>query len=150
MLDADAVIWAAGAKPVTDFVARSWPDAVQRDGLITVDHYLRVKGHETVFAAGDITHLPENRLAIVAGLHAKSIVTNIRALIAAKPSSQIRLKPYKPANPGKGMGKIMIVTLGRNDGLTSLPFGQFRAPFLARKIKSHDMLVGLSRKAVGL
>ncbi|WOA52536.1 NAD(P)/FAD-dependent oxidoreductase [Dickeya solani] len=150
VLAADAVVWAAGAKPVTDFVARSWPDAVQRDGLITVDHYLRVKGHETVFAAGDITHLPENRLAIVAGLHAKSIVTNIRALIAAKPSSQIRLKPYKPANPGKGMGKIMIVTLGRNDGLTSLPFGQFRAPFLARKIKSRDMLVGLSRKAVGL
>lgn len=55
VLAADAVIWAAGAKPVTDFVARSWPDAVQHDGLITVDHYLRVKGHETVFAAGDIT-----------------------------------------------------------------------------------------------
>jgi hypothetical protein len=29
--------------------------------------------HETVFAAGDITNLPENRLAIMAGLDAKLI-----------------------------------------------------------------------------
>ncbi|ATZ95222.1 NAD(P)/FAD-dependent oxidoreductase [Dickeya fangzhongdai] len=150
MLAADVVIWAAGAKPVTDFVARSWPEAVQRNGLINVDHYLRVEGHDRVFAAGDITNLPENRLAIIAGLHAKSIVANIKLLIAANQPSEARLKPYKPVQPGKGMGKVMVVTLGRNDGLTSLPFGQFRAPFFARKIKARDMLVGMSRKAVGL
>jgi hypothetical protein len=44
---------------------------------------------------------------------------------------------------------MMIVTLGRKDGLTSLPFGQFRTSFMARTIKSRDMLVGMSRKAVG-
>lgn len=142
---ADAIVWAAGAKPVTAFLADSWPDAVQADGLVKVDQYLQVAGRKNVFAAGDITNLPENRLAIIGGLHAKSIAANIRALIAGKP-----LKPYKPAPPGKGMGKIMVVTLGRNDGLTSLPFGQFRAGFFARKIKARDMLVGMSRKAVGL
>lgn len=145
VIAADVVVWAAGTKPTTDFVALAWPDAVQGNGLVAVDTYLRVVGHETVFAAGDVTNLPENRLAIIGGLHAKSIAANIKAAIAGK-----ALKAYKPALPGKGMGKIMVVTLGRKDGLTSLPFGQFRASFFARKIKARDMLVGMSRKAVGL
>jgi apoptosis-inducing factor 2 len=104
-----------------------------------------VIGHETVFAAGNITNLPENRFAIIGGLNAKSIAANIKALIGGK-----ALKAYKPASPGKGMGKLMIVTRGRNDGLTSLPFGQFRASYLAREIKSRDTLVGMARKGVGL
>jgi len=135
---------------VTTFVAGSWPDAVQPDGLVKVDPYLRVPGHSTVFAVGDVTNLPENRLAIVAGLHVKSVVGNLKRLIAAQTPLQTKLKAYKPALPGRGTGKLMIVSLGRSDGLTSLPFGQFRASFLARKIKSHDMLVGMSRKALGL
>ncbi|HCI9590169.1 TPA: FAD-dependent oxidoreductase [Klebsiella variicola] len=149
-LPADAVIWAAGTHPVTGLVADSWPDVVQPDGLIRVDQYLRVVGHPAIFAVGDVTNLPENRLAIVAGLHVKSVVANMKHLIDAHALSQISLKPYKPTVPGKGMGKLMIISLGRLDGLSSLPFGQFRASFFARKIKSHDMLVGMSRKAVGL
>lgn len=150
VLQADAVIWAAGMRPVTTFVANSWPDTVESNGLVKVDPYLRVVGHSTVFAVGDVTNLPENRLAIVAGLHVKSVVANLKRLITAPTPSQVQLKVYKPALPGKGVGKLMIVSLGRADGLTSLPFGQFRASFLARKIKSHDLLVGMSRKAVGL
>ena len=48
------------------------------------------------------------------------------------------------------MGKLIVITLGRKDGLTSLPFGQFRASFLARNIKTRDMLVGMSMKALGI
>ncbi|MBX5204054.1 FAD-dependent oxidoreductase [Rhizobium sp. NZLR1] len=147
---ADVIIWAAGTQPVTDFVASSWPGAVDRNGHVKVDEHLRVPGHPRVFAVGDITNLPENRLAIIAGLHAKSVVANIKKLLSAREGSDMRLKPYKPARPGKGMGRMMVVTLGRTDGLTSLPFGQFRASFLAKKIKAHDMLVGMSRKALGL
>ncbi|KML67888.1 NAD(P)/FAD-dependent oxidoreductase [Pectobacterium peruviense] len=150
VLQAEVVIWAAGTRPVTTFVANSWSDVVQPNGLVRVDPYLRVVGHSTIFAVGDVTNLPENRLAIVAGLHVKSVVGNLKRLIAAETPSQTKLKAYKPALPGKGIGKLMIVSLGRTDGLTSLPFGQFRASFLARKIKSHDLLVGMSRKAVGL
>lgn len=149
-LPANAVVWATGVRPATGIVASSWPDAVQSNGLVKVDPYLRIVGHPTVFAVGDVTNLPENRLAIIAGLHVKSVVGNLKRLIAATAPSQIKLKPYKPASPGKGIGKLMIVSLGRSDGLTSLPFGQFRASFLARKIKSRDMLVGMSRKALGL
>lgn len=149
VLQAEALIWAADIRPVTSFVAASWPDAVQPDGLVKVDSSLRVAGHPTVFAVGDVTNLPENRLAIVAGLHVKSVVGNLKRLIGAQVPSQTKLKVYKPTLPGKGTGKLMIVSLGRSDGLTSPPFGQFRASFLASKIKSHDLLVGASRKAVG-
>ena len=149
VIDADAIVWAGGVKPVTEFVTQSWPAAVQQDGQLKVDPYLRLEGHPTVFVAGDITNLPEARLAIICGLHAKSVVSNLKALVAAADPAAVKLKPYKPAPPGKGMSKMMIVTLGRKDGLTSLPFGQFRAAFLARKIKARDMLVGTSRKAVG-
>jgi NADH dehydrogenase FAD-containing subunit len=150
MIEAQVVIWAGGVKPVTDFVAKSWPAAVQSDGMLRVDRYLRLEGHQNVFVAGDVTNLPEGRLAIISGLHAKSIAANLKAIVTAKVPALVKLRPYKPALPGKGMGKLMVVSLGRNDGLTSLPFGQFRAKFLARRIKSRDMLVGMSRKAVGL
>ncbi|MCU1082915.1 hypothetical protein [Stenotrophomonas maltophilia] len=89
-------------------------------------------------------------MAIIAGLHVKSVVANLKKLVATDSQSKVTLKPYKPAMPGQGAGKLMIVSLGRKDGLTSLPFGQFRAPFMARKIKSHDMLVGMSKKALKL
>ena len=145
-IKADAIVWAGGVKPVTEFVAMSWPAAVQQDGQLKVDRYLRLEGHTNVFVAGDITNLPEARLAIIGGLHAKSVVANLKVLITSAEPAMCKLKPYKPALPGKGMGRLMIVTLGRNDGLTSLPFGQFRAGFLARKIKARDMLVGMSRK----
>lgn len=147
-LAADAAIWAVGAKPVSGLVSSSWPAAVQADGLVKVDRYLRVIGHESIFAVGDITNMPEGRLALVGGLHAKSVAANLKRLVHRKRSSTAKLKPYKPARPGKGLGRLMVVSLGRRDGLTSLPFGQFRIPFLARTIKSRDMLVGSARKLV--
>lgn len=150
VLPADVVIWAAGIRPITGFIANSWPDVVDGSGLVKVDSHLRVVNHPSVFAVGDIASTPEDRLAIIAGLHVKSVVANLKALVAADGQTKVTLKPYKPAVPGQGAGKLMIVSLGRKDGLTSLPFGQFRAPFMARKIKSHDMLVGMSRKALKL
>lgn len=150
ILAADVVIWAAGIRPITGFIANSWPETVEVSGLVKVDNYLRVVDHPTVFAVGDVANTPENRLAIIAGLHVKSVVANLKKLVATDSQSKVTLKPYKPAMPGQGAGKLMIVSLGRKDGLTSLPFGQFRAPFMARKIKSHDVLVGMSKKALKL
>lgn len=149
-IEADVVIWAAGTKPSTEYVLASWPASVQADGLLKVDAYLRLEGHPNVFVAGDVTNLPEGRLAIIGGLHAKSVVANLKKLLVSPSPETVKLKPYKPSVPGKGMGKLMILSLGRDDGLSSLPFGQFRASFMARKIKSRDMLVGMSRKSLGL
>lgn len=144
---ADAVVWAAGTRPNTEFVAASWPGVVRPNGLIETDAYLRVRGHANVFVAGDVTDLHEGRLAIIASFHVQSIVQNLESLISLPAG---KLKPYTPKVPGNGLGKMMIVTLGRRDGLTSLPLGQFRASFLARKIKAENMFVSQYRKAVGL
>lgn len=148
---ADLIIWAVGASPVTDFVAATLPDAVQPNGLLRVDEALRVDGHPTIFVAGDVTNLPEARLGIITDYHVASIVSNLRRIAKARPGDVIpRLQPYRPKLPGKGAGKVMIVTLGRADGLSSLPFGQFRFSGIARNLKARDMLVGRYRKGVGL
>lgn len=144
-INADFVVWAAGARPTTDFVASSWPQLVEQNGQLKVDRFLKLQGHPNIFVAGDVANLPEGRLAIVASFHAASIVSNLKSILKGR-----ELKPYQPKIPGKGLGKLMLVTLGRKDGLTSLPFGQFRASFLARNIKAKDMLVGKFRKALSL
>lgn len=150
VLEADLIIWAAGIKPNTDFVASSWPNQVQSNGLLKTDRFLRLEGHPHIFVAGDVTNLPEGRLVITASFHIPSIVSNIKLMLTAGAGGEIKLKPYSPKIPGKGLGKLMIVTLGRRDGLSSFPFGQFRAPFIARKMKSENMFVDKYRKAVGL
>ncbi|MET3762232.1 FAD-dependent oxidoreductase [Sphingomonas sp. UYEF23] len=149
-IKADTIVWAAGTQPLTEFVKSSWPALVDAKGLVATDDYLRVAGHSNVFVAGDITNLPEGRLVITASFHFTSIVANLKTLAEADPKQDVTLKPYKPAIPGKGMGKIMVVTLGRRDGLSSLPFGQFRASFIARHMKSKNMFVSKYRKDVGL
>ena len=44
----------------------------------------------------------------------------------------------------------MLVTLGRRNGVMDLPFGKFRAGWLARKLKADHMLVPGYRKGIGL
>lgn len=149
-IEADAIIWATGVKIATDFVGKSWPSAVELDGRLKTDRFLRLIGHSNIFIAGDVTNLPERRLGLIAGLHAATISKNLKVLAYAKDPATVPLTPYKVQPPGKGKGSLMIVTLGRRGGLTSMPFGQFRASFLARAIKSKDMLVGPLRRAVGL
>lgn len=149
-LDADVVIWAAGTQPNTAFVAHAWPHLVQQNGLLKTDEYLRLEGFTNIFVAGDVTNLPEGRLAITASFHVPSIVTNIRAMLSASSENRVKLKPYAPRLPGKGIGKMMIVTMGRHGGFTSLPFGQFRNGFIARKIKSENMFVNQYLKEVGM
>lgn len=150
ILRADAVVWAAGTAPMTGFVEASWPHLVEPNGLIKTDAFLRLEGHPNIFVAGDVTNLPEGRLVITASFHVTSIVANLKKLAVASAPADAALKRYKPALPGKGMGKIMIVTLGRRDGLSSLPFGQIRASFVARKMKAQNMFVSKYRQLVGL
>lgn len=149
-LPADVVIWAAGIRPNTGFIAASWPQLVQADGLLKTDPYLRLQDHPNIYVAGDVTNLPEARLAIIAAFHVKSIVANLKKMQAVGGAGDEDLAPYVPRLPGRGMGKMMIVTLGPRAGLTSLPFGQFRLAALARKIKSENMFVKNYRKDAGL
>ena len=47
-----------GVSPSTDFLKNSG-FTLEKDGGITVDEYLRVKGYKNIYAAGDIAHYPQ-------------------------------------------------------------------------------------------
>lgn len=51
---ADYVFMARGNKMRNSLVQALDPEAVDERGLAKVDKYLRVKGHESIFAVGDI------------------------------------------------------------------------------------------------
>ncbi len=56
---------------------REWPpsetlwEVLTGEGRIRVDEHLRVQGFENVYAIGDITDTAEEKLAYLAGEHAK-------------------------------------------------------------------------------
>jgi apoptosis-inducing factor 3 len=61
-LEADCFIMGVGVAPATEFLKQSdgFPkEAIQRDGGIAVDEYLKVQGLEDVYAVGDIAFYPQ-------------------------------------------------------------------------------------------
>ena len=97
-----------------------------------------------------MTNLPEGRFVVTVSFHVRSIVANLKAMLASGSAIKAKLKPYAPKVLGQGLGKLSVATLGRRDGLTSLPFGQFRMTFIARKMKSETMFVAEYRQMVGI
>jgi apoptosis-inducing factor 3 len=62
VIDADFVVLAVGVSPATEFLKQSdgFPQsAIQKDGGVLVDEYLKVRGLEDVFAIGDIAVYPD-------------------------------------------------------------------------------------------
>ena len=78
-----ADIWFAcyGASVDTSYLDEQLALARQADNRITVTPELRVAGHDTVFAIGDVTAVPELKMARLAQEQAKVVAANIRAAI---------------------------------------------------------------------
>jgi NADH dehydrogenase FAD-containing subunit len=57
-LPANLVIMGTGVAPATQFLRDSGFE-LETDGGIVVDEYLRVKGHQNIYAIGDIAHYPQ-------------------------------------------------------------------------------------------
>ncbi len=139
---ADLVLWCAGYDVDTSYL-RDFPGLeLDPSGRVPVDQYLRMRGTDNVFVAGDITALPEPKLGIWAGKHAAVIIENIRRCLRGNTG----LKSYRPATGSR----MMLVTLGRSHGTGHTPLGDFTNSWLARKFKATDMFIGRYRKAVGL
>ncbi|MBR9703595.1 FAD-dependent oxidoreductase, partial [Candidatus Woesearchaeota archaeon] len=73
---ADLAFLCTGIIPNTEFLKKSFPDAVDKKCLL-VDEYLRLQGSHHIFVGGDITNIPEEKLAQNAEKHAELIVDNI-------------------------------------------------------------------------
>ncbi|MFC7531397.1 FAD-dependent oxidoreductase [Actinoplanes sp. GCM10030250] len=82
VLAADLWFPCFGTQVRTDYLDSSLATARQPDGRLAVTPQLRLSGYETVFAVGDVTAVPELKMARAAGRHAEVVAANIRAMIS--------------------------------------------------------------------
>lgn len=139
----DLLVWATGGRPRTAYMQAHYADLLDADGRIKVDPQLRVIGLDTVFAIGDINDVPENKMAVHILGQARTLEGNIRAVLGGTGS----LSAYKP----KTGSPMMLVALGRNQGVSHLPgLGVVKAKWFNRMVKTRDMLVPRFRKSFGV
>ncbi|XP_073314884.1 uncharacterized protein [Primulina huaijiensis] len=116
-------------------------DSLDMGGRLMVDANLRVKGHPNIFSIGDITDIPEIKLAYLAHNQALVAAKNLKLLMSG--GNITNLSTYAPAPPAA------IVSLGRRDGIL-----RYRCLTLSGRIpamiKSGDMFVTKSRRELGL
>ncbi|MDS0135827.1 MULTISPECIES: FAD-dependent oxidoreductase [unclassified Amycolatopsis] len=85
-----------GVEPATGYVGGGLAAALDGKGALRVDPDLRIPGHPGVFAIGDVTAIPEAKMAKSAEQQAAVVAANIRTLI----EGGTELATYTPASPG--------------------------------------------------
>jgi apoptosis-inducing factor 2 len=129
-----------GAEPVTGYLADGLRDARQADGRLQVTGQLRLPGHPTVFAIGDITAIPEGKRAQAALAHAQVAAANIASLISGSPD----LASYSPQQPG------ISVPLGPAGGASYAPHAGIVGAERTAQIKGADLMIPAFRQLLGL
>ncbi|GAB3440590.1 FAD-dependent oxidoreductase [Actinophytocola sediminis] len=110
-LSADIWFRCFGITPQSGYLAEELAAARRADGHLEVTDELRLPGHDTVFAIGDITAIPETKLSFAARQHAEVVATNIQTLIDGGSA----LTAYKPEPTG------IAVPLGPEGGAAYAP-----------------------------
>ncbi|UJW35558.1 FAD-dependent oxidoreductase [Saccharothrix sp. AJ9571] len=129
-----------GNVPATGYLTGALAAARQPDGRVEVTPDLRLAGQEKVFAIGDITAVPEAKMARAAAEHAEVVAANIRVLI----QGDGELATYEAAPPG------MALPLGPHKGATyTLESGLLDAATTSQ-IKGTDLMVGRFVTLLGL
>jgi len=85
-----------GVVPNSSYLVGALADARLAGGHVEVTPELRMPGQDRVFAIGDLTALPEAKMAKAAGDHAAVVAANIRTLV----EGGTELAAYEPAPPG--------------------------------------------------
>ena len=128
--------WCGGPKVQTEFLAGT--NARLASGLLTVDSHLRVSGHDSWFAVGDIVNLSDAKMGATASNQGQSVAGNLKRLAA----SSTRLKPYK------SQPFMSIVPIGRVQGVAQI--GRFVStlkPII--NFKQKDLLIGYAMSQIG-
>jgi apoptosis-inducing factor 2 len=128
-----------GVTPVTDYLVGSLLAARTPEGFIAVDEQLRVLGHDTVFAIGDMSTADAN-MAGFAGLQAAVVADNVNAMI----SGTRELATYE------SMGAVIAVTIGPDGGAGQFP-GQegIAGPEVIAEAKGRTMMVDRYAEILG-
>jgi NADH dehydrogenase len=140
---ADLTVWAAGVTVPPE--TKGWGLPQGRGGRLEVETDLRVKGHDRIFAAGDLAILGAEGLpqlaqpAIQTGRHAARQVG--------------RLLRGEPTEPFRYRDKGIMATIGRRAAVAQLPFRihlRGTVAFLAWLGLHIDMLLGHRNRASAL
>jgi NADH dehydrogenase FAD-containing subunit len=138
-ITADLWLRCHGVTPVTDYLAGSLAATRLPDGRVRVTPTLTVAGHDTVFALGDITDLPEAKQAVAAMSHAEVIAANIKARIdGGEPTA------YEPGNSG------ILLPLGPHGGAGEHPEMGLISQEVTVQYKGTDLFVGRFSAMFGL
>jgi NADH:ubiquinone reductase (H+-translocating) len=108
-VEAKTLVWAAGVKPSE--LAADIAATRSRSGRIEVDQFLRVKGHENVFAVGDVASFQQDgkevaMLSAPAMQEARIAAANILATIRKEPLRQFHYRD-----------KGTMATIGKNSAV---------------------------------
>lgn len=138
---ADVWLRCYGVTPVTDYLADDLAAARTPTGRLEVTEHLRLPGHDTVFALGDITAIDEPKMGGRAGRHAEVIAANIQALI----SGAGELTVYQPLPP------VILVPLGPGGGAAQLPGADgIAGPDVVARIKGQDLFTSRYAELLGV
>ncbi|NLU76224.1 FAD-dependent oxidoreductase [Streptomyces sp. HNM0575] len=129
-----------GVVPVSEYLTGELAPARRRDGHVEVDGRLRLPGRPNVFAVGDLTALPEAKLAKAAGEHAAVVAHNIGTLIRGSGE----LITYTPAAPA------ISLPLGPGGGASYSPDRGVLGPEATSRLKGRDLRVGPYTTLFGL
>ncbi|KAF8201383.1 hypothetical protein BJ912DRAFT_843556 [Pholiota molesta] len=138
----DLLVMARGATPNTSMFKFILPTPLGSHDYVQVESTLQVRGHPTIFAAGDITNMLEAKQLAKTPGHAAVVVANIMSYLKEE-------QPRKECKPGKEM---IIVSNGRNGGAAYLGvlWGLRFGGMFSKLIKSRDLFVGNVRRSLGI
>ena len=128
-----------GEAPATGYLGPDLSGARRPDRRLAVTPEMRVAGRERVFAVGDITAVPEMKLARAAHRHAEVVAANIRALIEGGQASAT----YRPAPDA------IVLPLGPKGGATYEPGTGLLGADTTAQIKG-DLLLGRFHELFGI
>lgn len=87
--------------------------------VVQVDKHLRVVSHPSLFAVGDVTDVPEEKLAFLAAEQGQMVAASLAKLVAAANQMQGASRAVEAAGrqlgvwkPSKGV-PVMFVSIGR-------------------------------------
>ncbi|MGW7548595.1 NAD(P)/FAD-dependent oxidoreductase [Streptomyces sp. NPDC054770] len=135
-ITADVWYRAFGTVINNDYLADGKLTALTERGQVPVTEKLNVKGHDHVYAVGDITDVAEAKMAGYAMQHAEVVAKNILA----------QIKGEEPTATYQPLGFPMILLpLGSEGGVGQLPSpeGPFVAPTeMVSQFKGQDLFTG--------
>ncbi len=102
----DLAFLCTGIQPNFEFMKKKFSGILNEKNYIKVNSFLQLQDHKNIFAAGDITAIPEEKLAQNAEKQGKIATENIMRLELEKPLKEYRPKP-----------RIMVISLGKWDGI---------------------------------